>query len=93
MQTLTRAAELAGFNPDWTQLEINSASWSEPLGAERAYLFTLKALVFINLRLERMEKAWAILNKLDELDPMDQVGGSVIRALAERMEEECDDAA
>ena len=93
LQTLTRAAELAGFNPDWTQLEINSASWSEPLGAERAYLFTLKALVFINLRLERMEKAWAILNKLDELDPMDQVGGSVIRALAERMEEECDDAA
>lgn len=93
MQTLTRAAELGGFNPDWTQLEINSASWSESLGAERAYLFTLKALAFINLRLECMERSRAMLNKLDELDPMDQVGGSVIRALADRMEEELDDHA
>ena len=91
MQTLTRAAELGGFSPDWARLDINSAPWSEPLGAERAYLFTLKALAFINLRLERMAKSREILDKLNELDPMDQVGGSVIRALAERMEEELDD--
>lgn len=87
LQTLTRAAELGGFSPDWNQLDIYAASWSEPFGPERAYLFTLKALAFINLRLERVYDAKAILSKLDELDPMDQVGGSVIRDLAARMEE------
>lgn len=91
LQTLTRAAELGGFAPDWNQLDIDAAAWCEPLGPERAYLFTLKALSFINLRLERMDEAKAILSKLDELDPMDQVGGSVIRALAIRMEEELDE--
>jgi len=90
-QTLSRAAHLGGFDSDWTQLDIHSAAWSEPFGAERAYLFTLKALAFINLRLERMDQSKAILDKLNELDPMDQVGGSVIRALAERMEEDLDD--
>ena len=87
LQTLTRAAELGRFAPDWNQLDIHAASWSEPLGPERAYLFTLKALAFINLRLDRLYDAKAILAKLDELDPMDQVGGSVIRDLAARMEE------
>jgi hypothetical protein len=87
LQTLTRAAELGNFAPDWNQLDIHAAAWSEPLGPERAYLFTLKALAFINLRLERISDARAILDKLDELDPMDQVGGSVIRDLAARMEE------
>lgn len=91
LQTLTRAAELGGFDADWNLLDIHAAAWSEPLGPERAYLFTLKALAFINLRLERMDKSWAILNKLDQLDPMDQVGGSVIRALAARMQEELDE--
>jgi hypothetical protein len=93
LQTLTRAAELGNFAPDWNALDIHSARWSEPLGVERAYLFTLKALAFINLRLERIADAKAILAKLDELDPMDQVGGSVIRALAERMEEQDEYAA
>jgi hypothetical protein len=91
LQTLTRAAELGNFAPDWNALDITAANWSEPLGAERAYLFTLKALAFINLRLERTYDAKLILNKLAELDPMDQVGGSVIRALAERMEEDLDE--
>lgn len=91
LQTLTRAAELGEFEPDWNILNIHSAAWSEALGPERAYLFTLKALAFINLRLQRMSEARSILNKLDELDPMDQVGGSVIRALAVRMEEDLDD--
>jgi len=91
LQTLTRAAELGGFAPDWNVLDLHAATWSEPLGPERAYLFTLKALAFINLRLQRLDEAVAILNKLDELDPMDQVGGSVISALAARMTEELDE--
>lgn len=91
LQTLTRAAELGGFVPDWNALDIDAAAWREPLGPERAYLFTLKALAFINLRLQRLDEANGILNKLDELDPMDQVGGSVIRALAARMLEDRDD--
>jgi len=88
LQTLTRAAELGGFAPDWTELVHDSASWSEPLGPERAYLFTLKALAFINLRLDRVHVSRTILNKLDELDPTDQVGASVIDDLAMRMEEQ-----
>lgn len=93
LQTLTRAAELGGFTPDWNMLKSDSAAWSEPLGPERAYLFTLKALAFINLRLQRMDESKNILNKLAELDPMDQVGGSVIRALTLRLEEDSNELA
>lgn len=55
------------------------------VGAQHFYLFTLKALAFIRLRLGRREESLALLGKLRELDPGDSVGSSVIHDLANEL--------
>jgi hypothetical protein len=79
---LTAAAYQAGFAVDWTVLSPQSAQWTATDGPQHFYLFSLKALAFIRLRLGRTREAAAILAKLAELDPQDSVGASVVRALA-----------
>jgi hypothetical protein len=82
---LTEAAAQGGFTDDWKQLHAGSADWTQATGPVRFYLFSLKALAFIRLRNVRTSEATAILAKLAELDPGDQVGGSVIRSLAAKI--------
>ncbi len=81
-QGLRAAAGQGDFPADWRGLTVASADWTRPEGAERFYLYTLKALGFISLRMREFTLALAILDKLHELDPQDQVGGSVILDLA-----------
>jgi tetratricopeptide (TPR) repeat protein len=76
------AARQGGFNADWTQLDANSADWKRVDAPQHFYLFTLKALAFMRLRLGRSDESHALLAKLLELDPLDTVGASVIRDLA-----------
>jgi hypothetical protein len=82
---LAEAAAQGGFGDDWNQLHAGSADWTPATGAARFYLFSLKALAFIRLRRGRTTEAAAILAKLADLDPTDQVGGSVIRSLAAKI--------
>lgn len=82
LQALAVAAAQGGFAADWTRLDPDSADWSAATGAARFYLFSLKALAFIRLRLGKAAEATALLARLAELDPADRVGGSVIRSLA-----------
>lgn len=92
-RALVEAARQAGFTPDWTRLDSRCISESViRAGEEPAHFFrfTMKALAFIKLRQGRTEESRAILNKLEELDPEDTVGGSVIRTLANRVEEDDD---
>lgn len=79
---LSTAAKLGGFPPDWSRLSFADADWKSMVGAQHFYLFTLKALAFIRLRLGKREESLAILDKLQELDQQDSVGSSVIRDLA-----------
>ena len=79
---LKSAAQQGGFAAEWSCLSVTTAKWSSPEGAQHFYLFTLKALAFIRLRLGKREESLAILDKLEELDPQDSVGSSVIRDLA-----------
>ena len=91
-ETLQRAAERAGFSPLWQGLNRDSAPWDEATGDIRLYLYTLKAMGFVMLRMGSVERATEVLHKLEELDPEDQVGGSVVRQMAERLldqEEAC----
>lgn len=53
------------------------------------YLYTLKALAFIKLRLGQDVEAKRILAAIAELDPEDRCGASVIMSLAEALIEEC----
>lgn len=82
---LATAAHQGGFLADWSHLSPQSANWNSTVGAQHFYLFTLKALAFIRLRLGRREESLALLGKLRELDPGDSVGSSVIHDLANEL--------
>lgn len=79
---LETAARQGGFHPDWTRLDGQTCDWSRVDAPQHFYLFTLKALAFMRLRLGRAKESQQILAKLLELDPQDTVGASVIRDLA-----------
>jgi hypothetical protein len=78
---LDAAAREGGFTADWGQLTAATTDWTA-LGAPRFFLFTMKALAFIELRRHNRDKALAILAKMAELDPVDQVGYGTVAALA-----------
>ena len=90
LQDAERAARLAlraaawqgGFAPEWYLATPATTDWSDALGPQHFYLFSLKALAFICLRRNRRTDCMAILEKLAEIDPDDSVGASVIRDLA-----------
>ena len=82
LMALKQSAEQGGFDPDWRLLTPVSTDWSVGDGPQRYYLYSLKALGFIHLRLEDAVMGSAILQKLSQLDPEDQVGGSVLMDLA-----------
>lgn len=79
---LDEAAHQGGFIPDWRKLTADSTDWRGIASPQRFFLYTLKALAFIRLRLGKLDNARAILAKLAELDPDDLVGSSVIADLA-----------
>jgi len=84
LRALDIAASQGGFSPDWNGLDAHSTDWHRVDAPQHFYLFTLKALAFIRLRRGQRAASHAILAKLQELDPLDTVGGSVIRDLAAR---------
>ncbi len=82
---LKTAAGQGGFTADWWRLSVFDANWEKASGAPHFYLFTLKALAFIRLRLGKRAESLALLDKLKDLDPKDSVGASVIRDLASEL--------
>ncbi|TGD75082.1 hypothetical protein E4634_03470 [Mangrovimicrobium sediminis] len=81
-EVLASAAQGAGFSADWRSLHSGSAAWHPAEGDVRHYLYTLKAMGFVHLRRGDIDGALAVLEKLRELDPQDQVGGSVVHDIA-----------
>ncbi len=63
-------------------MQVGAADFSRP-GPARFWLFTLKALCFIQLRRGNSEASRDMLGHLRRLDPSDSVGGDVIEALLE----------
>jgi hypothetical protein len=80
---LLASATQGGFNADWRSLRADSAEWTDYAGPAHFYLFSLKALAFIRLRLGDAAESSAILARLADLDPADSVGASVIRSIAQ----------
>jgi len=54
--------------------------------AVRFYLFTLKGLAYLNLRLGDLDEARLMLAELRRLDPQDHVGGAVLLHVLARFE-------
>lgn len=80
---LEESARQGGFPSDYRQLAGNIQKWN--LYANESalfYLYTLKALAFIKLRLGFTLDAQLVLSHLQQLDPEDLSGASVIMDLA-----------
>ncbi len=80
---LEEAARQGGFPSDYRRLAKNRQKWD--LYANEItlfYLYTLKALAFIKLRLGFSVDAQLLLSHLQQLDPEDLSGASVIMDLA-----------
>lgn len=80
---LEEAARQGGFPSDYRRLAQNRQKWD--LYANEItlfYLYTLKALAFIKLRLGFALEAQLVLSHLRQLDPQDLSGASVIMDLA-----------
>lgn len=64
------------FPEDWRDLQlshINEAP-ADLLTKIRMYLFTLKAVGFLNMRLENLDLSQSVFEKLVELDSKDRIG-------------------
>ncbi len=85
---LMKAVEQAGVERDWRLLDADATDWSLVDGLARLLLYSLKALAFISLRQGALAMANEALDKLLQLDPEDRVGASVVRDLAEVMNDE-----
>jgi len=83
-QVLELSSAQVGFATDWRLLEPG-AQWNNVSGARRLFLYSMKATGFVQLRNGNVEEAVAVLQKLQQLDPLDQVGGSVVMEMAERL--------
>jgi len=84
-ETLVRAANAGGFDPDPAGLDAADSRWQSARGNDRLYLYSLKALGFVRLRRGNVDGATRVLDELARLDPQDQVGGSVVADMAERV--------
>lgn len=83
MAGLEESARQGGFPSDYRRLAKNRQKWD--LYANEItlfYLYTLKALAFIKLRLGFTIDAQLVLSHLQQLDPEDLSGASVIMDLA-----------
>ncbi|MCL7421995.1 MAG: hypothetical protein M8364_13935 [Methylobacter sp.] len=84
---LEESARQGGFPSDYRRLAREPKKWN--LYANEIslfYLYTLKALAFIKLRQGHLVEGQLILSQLQQLDPKDLSGGSVIMDLAAGLE-------
>ena len=67
---------LIGFPEDWRDLQQSHISDVPPVSLTqvRLYLFTLKAVGFLNMRLHNLDVSQGIFEKLVELDSKDRIG-------------------
>lgn len=68
--------EAIGFPEDWRQLQTSHISElpKDWLTKVRFYLFTLKSIGFLHMRLENLELSRGIFEKLVALDDKDRIG-------------------
>jgi hypothetical protein len=83
LEGLEEAARQAGFPNDHGLLVKDLSKWNMYADENTLfYLYTLKALAFIRLRRGLSDEATLILSHLQQLDPQDLSGASVIMQLA-----------
>jgi tetratricopeptide (TPR) repeat protein len=84
-----------GFPEDWRDLQPRHIEEVPPdlLTRVRLYLFALKAIGFLNMRLHRLDVSQSIFEKLVELDRMDRIGAKGLLELLQQCRAEVGEAA
>jgi len=74
------------FPDDWRQIDLGliSTASKDNMTRIRLYLFTLKSIGFLNMRLERLGLSQAIFQKLVALDEKDRIGALGLLELVEK---------
>ncbi len=72
-----------GFPDDWQVLQLADIQQAptEQLTQIRLYLFTLKSIGFLNMRLENLDLSRRIFEKLIALDAQDRIGAKALLEL------------
>jgi len=93
MAALDEASRQGGFPSDY-RLLVQQQPVQDMYANEASlfYLYSLKALAFINLRLGQMVEAKQILADIKVLDPEDRSGASVIMKLSEAFDDDLEAA-
>ena len=90
LKALAVIRPLIDFPDDWRDLQpghINDAP-ANLLTQVRLYLFTLKAIGFLNLRLEKLDLSQSIFEKLVELDSKNRIGAQGLLELVVKRKDE-----
>jgi tetratricopeptide (TPR) repeat protein len=90
LKALAVIRPLIGFPEDWRDLQpshINDAP-ANLLTQVRLYLFTLKAIGFLNMRLELLDVSQSIFEKLVGLDSKDRIGAKGLLELVIKRKDE-----
>lgn len=77
------------FPEDWRQLQVVHISGApkEFLVRIRLYLFTLKSIGFLHMRIKNLAHSRSIFEKLAELDEKDRIGARSLLELVKRQQE------
>lgn len=92
LKALAVIRALIDFPEDWRDLQQShlSDAPADLLTQVRLYLFTLKAIGFLNMRLENLDLSQAIFEKLAGLDSKDRIGArGLLELVVKRKGEEC----
>ena len=91
LKALSVIRPLIDFPEDWRDLQQShiSDAPADSLTQVRLYLFTLKAIGFLNMRLENLDLSQAIFEKLVGLDSMDRIGAKGLLELLVKRKDEC----
>ncbi|EWY39431.1 hypothetical protein N825_07035 [Skermanella stibiiresistens SB22] len=89
---LEHASAGLGLNHcDWRQVTRRHADFDSLEPGPRVYLFTVKALGYLHVRVGRQAEGRVILEKVAELDPADRVGTRPLLAVLDRREHDRED--
>lgn len=89
---LAKAARDNRLNGDWRRVQRGDAEFgSYDAILPRFYLFTLRACGYLQMRLGRLEESRAVLMKMLELDPSDNLNATVLLKVLARHGREDED--
>jgi tetratricopeptide (TPR) repeat protein len=91
-RAMDAAASRLGLSSDWRRVTIEGLGYGIliSMGLTRFYLHALKASAVVCMRMRNLDEAIDRLNKLAELDPMDQFGAKPLLEIADRARREAE---